>query len=106
MVAFPPFQLDGDEGRLWKGETLLVLRRKPLAILRYLVEHPRKLVTHDELIAQIWGGAVVSDSAMRSHVHELRQVLGEGVIETVIGRGYRFVAELRDDVALAPGPEV
>lgn len=105
MVAFPPFRLDREEGRLWKGETLLTLRRKPFAILSYLVAHPQKLVTHDELLAQVWRGAVVSDSAMRSHMHELRQVLGEGVIETVIGRGYRFIAELRDDVAVQATPE-
>ncbi len=97
MVSFPPFRLDSEEGRLWKGETPLALRRKPFAILRYLVEHPKKLVTHEELIAEVWRGSVVSESAMRSHLHELRQVLGDGVIETVIGRGYRFVAELRQD---------
>jgi DNA-binding winged helix-turn-helix (wHTH) protein len=106
MVAFPPFRLDSHQEKLWKGETLLVLRRKPFAILRYLVAHPKKLVTHDELLAQVWRGAVVSDSAMRSHLHELRQVLGEGVIETVIGRGYRFVAELRDDLVVDSMPQV
>lgn len=95
-LEFPPFRLDLAEERLWKGDKPLALRRKPFAILRYLAEHPRKLVTHDELLAQVWRGAVVSDSAMRSHLHELRQALGDGVIETVIGRGYRFVAELRD----------
>lgn len=105
MVSFPPFRLDREDGRVWKGETPLALRRKPFAILCYLVEHPKKLVTHEELIAEVWGGAVVSESAMRSHLHELRQVLGEGVIETVIGRGYRFVATLRDDrEAPAPPP--
>src|SRR5689334_11216765 len=99
MLAFPPFRLDAAAERLWKGETALTLRRKPFAILRYLAAHPKKLVTHDELLEQVWRGAVVSDSAMRSHLHELRQVLGDGVIETVIGRGYRFVAEISDDVA-------
>jgi DNA-binding winged helix-turn-helix (wHTH) protein len=103
MVAFPPFRLDSEEGRLWKGEAPLALRRKPFAILRYLIARPKKLVTHEELIAGVWQGAVVSESAMRSHLHELRQVLGDGVIETVIGRGYRFVAELRDE-APAPPP--
>src|SRR3954471_22147001 len=98
MVTFPPFRLDAHEGRLWKREKLLVLRRKPFAILCYLAAHPKKLVTHEELLEQVWRGAVVSDSAVRSHLHELRQVLGEGVIETVIGRGYRFVAELGDCV--------
>jgi DNA-binding winged helix-turn-helix (wHTH) protein/tetratricopeptide (TPR) repeat protein len=105
MIVFPPFRLETDQERLWKGETQLVLRRKPFAILRYLAAHPKKLVTHEELLAQVWRGAVVSDSAMRSHLHELRQVLGEGVIETVIGRGYRFVAELRDGAAARGAPE-
>jgi DNA-binding winged helix-turn-helix (wHTH) protein len=107
MVVFPPFRLDLDEGRLWKGELLLAIRRKPFEILRYLASHPKKLVTQDELLEAIWRGAVVSDSAMRSHMYELRQVLGDGVIETVIGRGYRFVAQIRDDVVVPPSaPEV
>lgn len=101
MVFFPPFRLDSEQERLWKGDKLLTLRRKPFAILRYLAEHPKKLVTPEELLTHVWRGAVVSDSAMRSHLHELRQVLGEGVIETVIGRGYRFIAELAEDVPLS-----
>src|SRR5689334_16108797 len=106
MVVFPPFRLDAAEGKLWKGEKLLALRRKPFAILHYLATRPRKLVTHEELLAQVWTGVVVSGSAMRSHLHELRQVLGEGVIETVVGRGYRFVAEIRDDVEVRGAPEI
>ncbi|MCK6544349.1 AAA family ATPase [Myxococcota bacterium] len=103
MLTFPPFRLDVDDGRLWRGEAPVALRRKPLEILCYLARHPKKLVTHDELLAEVWRGVVVSDSAMRSHLHELRQVLGDGVIETVIGRGYRFVAPLHEAL---PAPEV
>jgi len=107
MVSFPPFRLDAGEERLWKGSKLLSVRRKPFAILRYLVANPHRLVTHDELLKHVWSGAVVSESAVRSHLHELRQVLGEGVIETVIGRGYRFIAPLIDDaVAAAPAAAV
>ncbi len=98
MVVFPPYRLDEDEERLWKGNKELALRRKPFAILRYLAARPKRLVTHDELLQHVWAGAVVSESAVRSHLHELRQVLGEGVIETVIGRGYRFTAEIEDEV--------
>jgi DNA-binding winged helix-turn-helix (wHTH) protein len=101
MLLFPPFRLDSSQERLWKGDQELSLRRKPFAILRYLASHPKKLVTHQELLEQVWRGAVVSDSSMRSHLHELRQVLGDGVIETVIGRGYRFIAEVREDVVLS-----
>ena len=93
--------MDVEQERLWKGSIAITLRRKPFAILRYLAQRPKQLVTHEELLAQVWRGQVVSDSAMRSHLHELRQQLGDGVIETVVGRGYRFVAELGAD-GLAP----
>jgi tetratricopeptide (TPR) repeat protein len=106
VFSFPPFRLDSEEGRVWKGDKPLVLRRKPFAILRYLVSHPKKLVTHEELIAEVWEGAVVSESAMRSHFFDLRQVLGEGVVETVIGRGWRFVAELREEPPVPVPPPV
>src|SRR5689334_21291403 len=106
MLAFPPFRLDLDEERLWKGNKLLVLRRKPFAILRYLATNPRRLVTHEELLRHVWSGAVVSESAVRSHLHDLRQVLGEGVIETVIGRGYRFTAQLAVEDAAPSAPPV
>jgi hypothetical protein len=38
----------------------------------------------------------MSESLLRTHVYELRRVLGDGVIETVVGRGYRFVAEVHE----------
>jgi DNA-binding winged helix-turn-helix (wHTH) protein len=105
VLAFPPFRLDLDDERLWQGQKELGLRRKPMAILRYLVANPKRLVTHDELITHVWSGSVVSESAMRTHVHELRQVLGEDLIETVIGRGYRFLAEPVEDQGRAEAAE-
>jgi DNA-binding winged helix-turn-helix (wHTH) protein len=99
VIHFPPFRVDFDEERAWRGRAELAIRRKPFAILRYLAAHPKRLVTHEELHAHVWGGTKVSESALRSHLHELRQVLGEGVVETVIGRGYRFVAELAPEEA-------
>lgn len=105
VIAFSPFRLDLEAGRLSKGGKELTLRRKPFAILCHLATRPQKLVTQEELLAHVWAGAVVSDSAMRSHLHELRQVLGDGVIETVIGRGWRFVAKVEEDVAVTPKRE-
>ncbi|HSR99255.1 MAG TPA: AAA family ATPase, partial [Kofleriaceae bacterium] len=99
MMEFAGFRLDPDDERLWKAGREVALRRKPFAILRYLVTNPGRLVTHAELLEHVWGGAMVSESAMRSQLHELRQVLGDGVIDTVIGRGYRFAAGVVDDAA-------
>jgi DNA-binding winged helix-turn-helix (wHTH) protein/tetratricopeptide (TPR) repeat protein len=102
LLSFPPFRLDLGDERLWRDGKALRLRRKPFAILRHLVLHPHRLVTHDEVVEAVWGKVAMSESLLRTHVRDLRQVLGEGIIETVVGRGYRFVAELASDDAPRP----
>src|SRR5580704_12757557 len=97
VLSFPPFRLDFVEERLWKGNLELQLRPKPFAILRYLARNPRRLVTRAEIVNAVWGGRVaMSESLVRTHMHDLRRALGESVIETVVGRGYRFVASVGD----------
>ena len=110
VLSFPPFRLDLTQERLWKGDVELRLRRKPFAILRYLAQHPRQLVTHSELVEAVWGAKIaMSESLLRTHVRDLRSVLGDDVIETVVGRGYRFVATPRGARPLhlvrGPAPE-
>jgi DNA-binding winged helix-turn-helix (wHTH) protein len=95
LLSFPPFRLDLDDERLWKDGEELHLRRKPFAILRYLVQHPQRLVTQHEIVKAVWGNIAMSESLLRTHVSELRRVLGEGAIETVVGRGYRFLLEVK-----------
>lgn len=93
-LSFPPFRLDVAEERLWKNGRELRIRPKPFAILRYLTQHPRRLVTRAEIVNAVWGRVVMAESVVRTHVYDLRQVLGENVIETVVGRGYRFLPDI------------
>jgi DNA-binding winged helix-turn-helix (wHTH) protein/tetratricopeptide (TPR) repeat protein len=95
LLSFASFRLDLSAERLWQGEQEVHLRRKPFAILRHLVHNPQRLVTHDEIIGVVWGKIAMSESLLRTHVRDLRHVLGEGVVETVVGRGYRFLPELK-----------
>src|SRR5580700_3499770 len=95
LLSFPPFRLDLDDERLWKDGEELHLRRKPFAILRYLVQHARRLVTRHEIVEAVWGNIAMSESLLRTHMSELRRVLGDGTIETVVGRGYRFLLEVK-----------
>jgi len=92
---FGPFRLDVGEQRLWKGNNELKLRRKPFAILRFLTENPLRLATQGEVVEAVWGKIAMSESLLRTHVSELRRLLGDGVIETVVGRGYRFLLDVQ-----------
>ncbi len=94
MLSCPPFRLDLAEERLWKGERELRLRRKEFAVLRHLAQNPRRLITHSEIVAAVWGNLAMSESLLRTHVREVRRVIGKGVIETVVGRGYRLAANM------------
>src|SRR5262247_1144715 len=95
-LAFGPFHLDDAQGRLWQGDQSIALRPQSLALLRYLVEHPGRLVTKTELRQHVWAGTHVTDTVLRVSVHEVRQALGDVAaapryLETVGRQGYRFL---------------
>jgi DNA-binding winged helix-turn-helix (wHTH) protein len=102
---FGPFRLDVGEQQLWKGGEELKLRRKPFAILRFLSANPRRLVTQEEVVEAVWGKIAMSESLLRTHVSEVRRVLGEGAIETVVGRGYRFLLGVEAEKPAANQPK-
>jgi len=98
-LTFPPFRLELANERLWRGSEPLSLRPKAFRLLRYLAEHPERLVTHEELRKALWQHGYVSDSLLRGYIRQLREVLGDDAkhprfIETAGGRGYRFIAPL------------
>jgi predicted ATPase/DNA-binding winged helix-turn-helix (wHTH) protein len=85
--------------RVWHGAEALHLRPKSFAVLRYLVTHPGRLVTKEELLAAVWPETVVQEAALNICISQLRRVLGDDpqaprFIETVHRRGYRFIAAL------------
>jgi DNA-binding winged helix-turn-helix (wHTH) protein len=72
---------------------------RALAILGVLVEHAGDLVPKDEIMNAVWPETVVEDANLTVHISTLRRVLdadrSEGsCIQTVSGRGYRFVGEV------------
>jgi len=103
---FPPFRLDPKNAQLWRGEQQINLRRKTLNVLLYFVEHPSQLVTKQALLDAVWPDVSVSDSMPAVCVKELRKALGDEAkiprfIETVHGRGYRFLAKITSGDASA-----
>src|SRR5262245_44926546 len=94
-----PWRVDLDNECLRRGEQTLKLTLKAFAVLRYLVEHPGRLVTKEELFDAVWPQTYVSDGVLKNCVMELRQALADEArapqfIETVYRRGYRLIAPL------------
>jgi len=93
------YVLDLRKFELRENDRLLPAEPQVLSLLILLVENRDRLVTKDELIATVWGGRAVSDSAISSRIKSARQLLrddGEAqrLIRTVHGRGFRFVGEV------------
>ena len=76
-LSFPPFRLDPLNCQLWRDDTLLSVRPKPLALLTYLVEQAGRLVSQAELRQAVWGATYVSEGVLRDYIRELRAVLGD-----------------------------
>jgi predicted ATPase/DNA-binding winged helix-turn-helix (wHTH) protein len=105
MREFPPFRLDTVNQCLWRGdgvaEERILLAPKTFDVLRYLVEHPGRLVTHTELLDALWPKTYVQPEVLKSHISEIRAVLGDDArkplfIETMSRRGYRFIAPVTE----------
>ena len=69
-------------------------------LLRHLIEHSGKLVSQDDLIASVWNGRIVSDSAISARISAARAAVGDDgtrqrTIKTVPRRGFRFVADVQ-----------
>ena len=102
MQTFGDFQLDAANECLWRRGQRLTLTPRPFAVLRYLIENPQRLITHDELLEALWPETYVQPQVLRTYVLELRKLLGDDpanpqFIETVPKRGYRFLASVTQE---------
>lgn len=100
LLAFAEFHMDRQNECLWADGRIVRMQCKTFRVLRYLAERPWQLVKKDELIRDIWEGLRVGDSVLKTHLNHIRMVLGDDArnprfIQTVHGRGYRFIAEVR-----------
>ncbi len=105
MKIFRSFRLDQVNQCLWRGERRVALTPKAFDMLRYLVEHPGRLVTQDEILEALWPETYVNPEIIKKYILEIRKVLGDRhdkpeFIETFPKRGYQFVAAVNDDVVV------
>jgi DNA-binding winged helix-turn-helix (wHTH) protein len=97
--TFGEFELDDRQFVLRRGGEIVPLRRKVFDVLLHLVTHSETLVTKEQLLENVWPNETILEAVVPQNVAVLRQALGDTrgtgkVIQTVHGRGYRFVAKV------------
>jgi TolB-like protein/DNA-binding winged helix-turn-helix (wHTH) protein/Flp pilus assembly protein TadD len=101
LYEFGPFALDPQERILWREGKPLAATPKVFDTLLFLVRNQGRVLTKDELLQELWPGTFVEEVNLAVNISTLRKLLGENpqdgrYIVTVSGRGYRFVAEVRE----------
>jgi len=97
--AFGDFRLDPERFELTRSDRPVRVEPQVLSLLIHLVRNRDRMVTKDEVVAAVWQGQAVSDASISSRIRSARQAVGDdgakqAVIQTVHGRGFRFVAEV------------
>ena len=81
-------------------------------VLVLLIRERHRVVTKQEILDTVWGHRFVGESALTSRIKSLRQAVGDdgtaqGIVRTVRGRGYQFVAHVieRPTPSTPPRPQ-
>src|SRR5688572_26135546 len=100
FFEFAEYRLDPSEHRLTRDGKVVPLTPKAFETLRLLVENGGHLLEKERLMEMLWADAFVEEGNLVDNISKIRQALGDSrktpkYIETVSGRGYRFIADVR-----------
>jgi Tol biopolymer transport system component/DNA-binding winged helix-turn-helix (wHTH) protein len=105
---FGPFEYDETSGSLHKHGIRVRLQGQPLQILSVLLRRSGQVISRDDFQRELWQGSTFVDfeHGLNAAVNRLRQTLGDSAeqpryIETLPGKGYRFMAPLNE---MSPKP--
>ena len=102
-VKFGLFEADLRSGELTKQGKRIPLQEQPFQLLAMLLERPGELVTREEVRQKLWPRTIVDfDHGLNKAISKIRDALGDSAenprfVETVARRGYRFLADVRDE---------
>ena len=111
IFRFGDHVLDIERRELRRGAEPVALEPQVFDLLVYLVRNRGRVVSKDDLIDSVWGGRIVSDSALTTRLNAARKAVNDNgaaqrVIRTVHRKGVRFIGEVREDGEAAARIEV
>src|SRR5436190_18001852 len=101
VLAFGDHRLDIKRRELRRGGELIDLEPKVFDLLSFLVQHRNRVVSKDDLLQGVWGGRIVSESALTTRINAVRRALGDDgtaqrLVRTFTRKGIRFVGEVTE----------
>lgn len=101
VFMFSDYTLDVDRRELRRGSEPVPVEPQVFDLLILLIQNRDRVVSKDDLIASIWGGRIVSESALTSRINAARKAVGDSgehqrLIRTISRKGIRFVAEVSE----------
>jgi DNA-binding winged helix-turn-helix (wHTH) protein len=102
LYIFDKYVLDPDRRELRFGAGAVAMEPQVFDLLVHLVRRREHVVSRDELIEQIWGGRIVSESALSTRIAAVRSAIGDNgteqrLIKTLPRKGVRFVGDVREE---------
>jgi TolB-like protein len=99
---FEKCALDTDRRELRRGADLVAVAPQVFDLLVHLIRHRDRVVSKDDLLASIWHGRTISESALFNRINAARSAIGDTgkrqrLIKTVPRRGLRFVGTVREE---------
>ncbi|WP_425259258.1 ATP-binding protein [Rubrivivax sp. RP6-9] len=107
-LRFGPFSLHLRRRVLTEAGREIRLGGRAMDLLAALTVRPGEVMTHEELVREVWPKTIVEETSLRVHIHALRKALGDSreqarYIANVPGKGYRFVAPIEVCDTAEPG---
>ena len=77
QYQFEDYVLDSGRRELRRGTELIAVEPQVFDLLAFLIHRRDSVVSKDDLMAAIWNGRVVSESALTSRINSARAALGD-----------------------------
>ena len=101
LYFFENFVLDPARRELRRGNVPITVQPQVFDLLEYLITNRDRVVSKDDILRAVWGGRIVSESALTTRINATRTAVGDSgdqqrLIRTIPRKGIRFVGVVKE----------
>lgn len=105
--CFEDYALDLDRRELRRSNRLVPVEPQAFDVVAHLIRERDRVVSKDDLLAAVWQGRIVSESALTTCINAARSALGDSgraqrLIRTLPRKGFRFVGDVWEEEVVSP----